>query len=202
MATHLDTERRLREAEAKKDRELRVTAKLLAHARKANELLEAELRDVRTDQRQLRDTLLGKMESLRQRMLDRIDETTRRTLTDIRKDREEAMQLCNEDMVRTRLRFLELQKEIRSRSERFTESLQESKASHSNLPTRIRQHLQEMPQEELLLIIDTLSFESEVLQYFMFKYPPAQDLPYGRVSDFLPNSREVEGHAAQDKGAA
>eukprot|EP01061_Rhynchopus_euleeides_P012046 TRINITY_DN21647_c0_g1_i1.p1 TRINITY_DN21647_c0_g1~~TRINITY_DN21647_c0_g1_i1.p1 ORF type:complete len:280 (+),score=82.82 TRINITY_DN21647_c0_g1_i1:70-840(+) len=185
MASHLDAEKRLKEGEAKKDRELRETGSLLNHARKANELLENELRDVRTDQRQLKDILLRKMETLQQNMLQRIDDTNRQVMTDIVEDREKAKHLCNEDMERTRQRFLILMSEIRQRSERFTDMLQESKASHSNLPTRIRQKLQGMDKEELLLIIDTLSFESEVLQYFMFKFPPAQDRPYGTISDML-----------------
>ena len=185
MVSHVDAEKRLKEAEAKKERELKETAKLLIHARKANELLENELRDVRTDQRQLKEILLGKMESLKRSMLTRIDETTKQVMTDIIEDREKAKHLCNEDAERTRQCFLELMTEIRTRSERFTDMLQESKASHSNLPTRIRQKLQEMDQEELLLIIDTLSFESEVLQYFMFKFPPAQDRPYGVISELL-----------------
>ena len=55
----------------------------------------------------------------------------------------------------------------------MTDDLVDLKSMHSNLPHRIKSQLEDQSREELLLILDALSFEDGVLQYLEAKYPPS-----------------------------
>lgn len=178
MVAHRDRERQLLQQQEALQKQLDQTRELLEHTTKAKEVLEAELREVRTDKRNERDMLRVRMGGLERTMITRLDEVISRTMTDIEEERQQAQQLYNQDLEETRRGFLRLLDEMKKSAVRFTEQLQEAKALHSNLPTRIRQLLAKMDHAELLMMVDTLSFEPEVLQYFMFRFPPGPDCPY------------------------
>eukprot|EP01062_Namystynia_karyoxenos_P000702 TRINITY_DN10265_c0_g1_i1.p1 TRINITY_DN10265_c0_g1~~TRINITY_DN10265_c0_g1_i1.p1 ORF type:complete len:343 (+),score=104.64 TRINITY_DN10265_c0_g1_i1:90-1031(+) len=152
---------------------------LQEHTTKAKECLEEELREIRTVKRAERDDLQRRVAEIERHIKSRLDEVIEKTMTDIAEEQSKAQQLWNQDIELTRRAYLRTLHEIKLRVSRLTEQLQESKALHSNLPRRIRQLLGSMEPGELLMMIDTLSFEPEVLQYFMFRFPPAPDLPYG-----------------------
>lgn len=180
MSAHKERERQLNERIEELQKQLEITRADLDHTTKAKEVLESELREVRADKRNDRDMLKGRMHGLEKTMLARLDEVVQRTMTDITEEREKAQQLYNQDLEETRKGFLGLIEEMKARAALFTGQLQEAKALHSNLPVRIRQRLAGMDHAELLTMIDTLSFEGEVLQYFMFRFPPEPDCPYAK----------------------
>eukprot|EP01012_Entosiphon_sulcatum_P007787 TRINITY_DN14068_c0_g1_i1.p2 TRINITY_DN14068_c0_g1~~TRINITY_DN14068_c0_g1_i1.p2 ORF type:complete len:318 (+),score=110.88 TRINITY_DN14068_c0_g1_i1:147-1100(+) len=53
----------------------------------------------------------------------------------------------------------------------ITDTLVDIKSMHTNLPPYLRAVLQQLSREELLMIIDVLSFEDAVLQYLSAKFP-------------------------------
>eukprot|EP00756_Hemistasia_phaeocysticola_P005018 Hpha_TRINITY_DN13135_c0_g1::TRINITY_DN13135_c0_g1_i1::g.113368::m.113368 len=155
------------------------TTELLQHTTMAKEALEDELREVRSYKRNDRDVLSSRMKTLERGLKKRLDEVISTTLTDVEEERQKARELWNQDVERTRVAFVELLQEIKETAGHLTHRLQEAKASHTNLPSRIRRRVEGLEKQELLLIIDTLSFEPEVLEYFMFRYPPQPEFPYG-----------------------
>ncbi|KAJ9437582.1 hypothetical protein DIPPA_28571 [Diplonema papillatum] len=190
MAYHTDVEKRWKVVERKKDEELFETKMQLVEATQARQFLERQLRDVRTDQRQIREAQLKKMESLKAELLAKLEQVTGDiagkllnsdeplTECDANGAKQSTTDFCD-SLRKTQHAYLDLMRDVQKRCDQMTGILQESKSTHSNLPTRIRRQLQDMPTDTLLLIIDTLSFDPEVLQFFMFKFPPAADLPYG-----------------------
>eukprot|EP01063_Lacrimia_lanifica_P042023 TRINITY_DN9957_c0_g1_i2.p2 TRINITY_DN9957_c0_g1~~TRINITY_DN9957_c0_g1_i2.p2 ORF type:complete len:277 (+),score=101.33 TRINITY_DN9957_c0_g1_i2:1760-2590(+) len=197
---HMEVQARVKEREDSLLADLTEAKQELTHVRSANDMLEAQLRDVRTDTRQLAESVRVKMEKLREEMLAAIDMAMAKTMSDIEAERVEADALFNGNMEKTRQRFLELVDTLRHRSEYFTDLLLEAKHTHSNLPARIRRHLKDMECSELLMILDTLSFEPEVLQYFMFKFPPEVDCPYGSIAEIMkaqPRTRSPQKAALQ-----
>eukprot|EP00667_Euglena_gracilis_P013010 EG_transcript_13402 len=67
--------------------------------------------------------------------------------------------------------YLQALKQAQEQLIGFADCLVDMKSMHSNLPIRIRNQLQELPKEELLLIIDSLSFEEGVLQHLNTQFP-------------------------------
>eukprot|EP00997_Jenningsia_sp_PLL12_P006891 NODE_3472_length_771_cov_61.022161_g2903_i0.p1 GENE.NODE_3472_length_771_cov_61.022161_g2903_i0~~NODE_3472_length_771_cov_61.022161_g2903_i0.p1 ORF type:complete len:231 (-),score=98.51 NODE_3472_length_771_cov_61.022161_g2903_i0:77-748(-) len=76
-----------------------------------------------------------------------------------------------ENVNRSCNQYLLALREARDRSIGLTDSLLDIKSMHTNLPRRIKASLEELPKEELLLILDTLSFEESVSQYFAQNWP-------------------------------
>eukprot|EP01065_Artemidia_motanka_P049467 TRINITY_DN8207_c2_g1_i1.p2 TRINITY_DN8207_c2_g1~~TRINITY_DN8207_c2_g1_i1.p2 ORF type:complete len:300 (+),score=84.60 TRINITY_DN8207_c2_g1_i1:288-1187(+) len=162
-------------------RDLEESQELLEHTTKAKESLEEELREVRSYRRNERDVLNSKMQSLERKVCQRLEEVIARTMTDIEEERMKAQELWNVDIEKTRMSFVRLLHEVKTKAWQLTYQLQEAKALHSNLPIRIRRHLADLDKHDLLMMVDTLSFEPEVLQFFMFRYPPEPDMPYGKL---------------------
>ena len=179
MSRHKELEKQQLLTQEKIENELSEIKASLKHTTGAKEVLEEKLRDVRIDHRHVKEVVCNRIDDLQKKLIKDINSVIHGVMEDVVDDRETAKQLCNREMENTRLAFLDLMREIRVSAEQFTAVLQDAKATHSNLPTRIRRQLQEMPTDQLLLVIDTLSFDYEVLQYFMFKFPPEEDLPYG-----------------------
>jgi hypothetical protein len=97
-----------------------------------------------------------------------------------RDDVSECARHLNTSLERARTRSLRLAKECLSAADRITETLQthHRMRMHSMIPPRIRQLLSRMEKDDLLLILDTLSFEESVRQYLLYRFPPGADDPF------------------------
>eukprot|EP01006_Ploeotia_vitrea_P056692 TRINITY_DN68120_c1_g3_i2.p1 TRINITY_DN68120_c1_g3~~TRINITY_DN68120_c1_g3_i2.p1 ORF type:complete len:382 (+),score=60.72 TRINITY_DN68120_c1_g3_i2:151-1146(+) len=87
----------------------------------------------------------------------------------------------------------------------LTDTLIDIKSMHSNLPQRIRSKLRELSPEELLIILDVLSFEDSVLQYLEARWPledQLEELSTPRSSPSSSSKRDVKSETSQHDGAA
>ena len=86
---------------------------------------------------------------------------------------------CLEDNMASVIRLTE---ETLSYALGITTLLQQNqKPMHTNIPTRIRRQLEKLTLEDLMLILDTLSFEEGSLCYLLRRFPPPADNPFAET---------------------
>jgi hypothetical protein len=63
-------------------------------------------------------------------------------------------------------------------AERMTVVLQQQQSMHTRIPVRIRKALTRLEKDDLVRILDTLSFEDSALQALLHRFPPPKDDPF------------------------
>lgn len=136
--------------------------------------LEDELADIRIDQKLLVKALPKQLKDLETRLALAVQKAI--DFLDLEQDVDHKMVARDLHLQfgRNKQLHLDLLHELQLRLGHLSEVLQESKSMHSNLPIRVRHILEERPKEELLFMIDALSFEDGVAEYFERKFPKSQ----------------------------
>lgn len=82
-----------------------------------------------------------------------------------------------------RRRHAEVARKAMAKATDITRLWQEQTSMHTRVPPRIRRILQGLDKDDLLLIIDTLSFEDVVHKYLLYRYSPGLDDPMAYSTD-------------------
>uniref|UniRef100_A0A7S4GM80 Uncharacterized protein n=1 Tax=Eutreptiella gymnastica TaxID=73025 RepID=A0A7S4GM80_9EUGL len=136
--------------------------------------LEDEMAEIRLDQKLQAKSLPRKIKELEDNMINTVQEVINYMEVEKDKDSKTVMQGFNYQFGSNKQRYLDMLHETQSKLRHFSRVLAESKSMHSNLPTRIKRLLEDQSKEELLFMLDTLSFEDGVLEYFEKKFPQHQ----------------------------
>lgn len=94
----------------------------------------------------------------------------------------ESPYLLNKAMEDSRLAHREFAQRALDAAAQMTAGYGRSTFAHTKIPLRIRNRLRRSSVEDLMLLLDTLSFEDGVLQYLLHKFPPEEDCP---MKDFF-----------------
>jgi hypothetical protein len=95
-----------------------------------------------------------------------------------RQDTAESGQLLNLALEKARLAAIENANVALATAHKISSLMQQHHPMHSRIPRRIKRILEQLEKEELLMILDTLSFEDSVLQYLLYRHPPGPDDPF------------------------
>jgi hypothetical protein len=133
--------------------------------------LEEELAEIRIEQKRQARSIPIQMKELEESMAKALADVINSFEQQKIIDNNTVMQNFNFQFGHNKQLYLDLLYEVESRVRHYSHVLAESKSVHSNLPPRIRKLLEERSKEEILFMIDTLSYEESVLGYFETKYP-------------------------------
>mmetsp|Transcript_97246 Transcript_97246/g.167587 ORF Transcript_97246/g.167587 Transcript_97246/m.167587 type:complete len:281 (-) Transcript_97246:214-1056(-) len=183
----------------------------LALTQKTKATLEEEMNDIRLDQKLLAKSVPRQMKALEEAMFQSVGKVITSMDADKQADADSkaVMRNFNLEFGHHKQVYLDMLHETQGRLRQLSQVYAESKSMHSNLPKRIKLLLHDKSKEELMFMIDTLSFEESVLQYFEHKFPRSQpqrkattptpmDLGYGSASSKL---LDVEMEAAAEAAA-
>jgi hypothetical protein len=169
-----------KDAECNATRLLRLQQEMYTY-QKASDLIQKELVDVRTEYKLLANAISAETTSLRNYVVARLEDSVHAMEESVLGSREEVednARLLNEGLEKARLAHIKRVREVAARAHGVTELLQENTSMHTRVPGRIRRTLQRLERDDLLVILDTLSFEDSTLEYLQYKYPPTQDSPF------------------------
>jgi hypothetical protein len=77
-----------------------------------------------------------------------------------------------------RIRQMQVARKAQVEAHRVTEIWKEATSMHTRIPPRIRKTLQSLDKDDLLLILDSLSFEAVVQRYLLYRFTPGPDDPF------------------------
>jgi hypothetical protein len=95
-----------------------------------------------------------------------------------RNDYEVCATALNTVLLESRRRHVELARKAQEEAQAMTQLWAEATSIHTRIPPRIRTTLQALDKDELLLILDTLSFEAVVQRYLLYRFSPGRDEPF------------------------
>lgn len=95
----------------------------------------------------------------------------------------ESPHLLNRALEESRLAHREFVSKALDAAAQITLSYTRSTPYHTRIPTRIRDRLRHSSVEDLMLTLDTLSFEDGVLQYLLHLHPPPKDDPVAAMEN-------------------
>jgi hypothetical protein len=133
--------------------------------------LEAELTDIRVEQkrqaRELPERVRTIEENLSKALAEVIDSTEKQKYV----ENNTVLQNFNMKFGHDKQLYLDLLYDVKSKMMHYSHVLQESRSLHSNLPLRVRRRLEDCSKEELLFMMDAVSYDDSVSQYFEKKFP-------------------------------
>ena len=94
-----------------------------------------------------------------------------------RRDVGESGLLLNTALERTMQTHVDLLLRLQADRERITHIWAEHTSMHTRIPPRIRQKLAAAEKDDLMTLLDTLSFEDNVMRHLRYTYPPGSDHP-------------------------
>ena len=96
-----------------------------------------------------------------------------------REDTAESGQLLNMALEKARLAAIDQANVALAQAQKISSLMQQHHPMHSRIPKRVKNILASLEKDDLLMILDTLSFEDSVLQYLLYRHPPGPDDPFG-----------------------
>lgn len=112
----------------------------------------------------------------------------------------------NKALLEARRKHAQVALEAQERAQNITELWREATSLHTRIPPRIRRQLQALEKDDLLLMLDTLSFESVVHRYLLHRFAPRGDDPFGdspatstSILAAAPTEAEVEAEQRASK---
>ena len=176
-----DTRRQLQaEAGAGADRIMALQTKF-AGVQHAHAELQVELAHLRQDSRRTAGIARREVGRMRARVEERLDACVADIEHSILHQRGltlESAQHLNVALEENMKKIMHMTEEATAAAVKVTTLQQEHSSIHSRIPRRIRNQLFEAEREDLLLILDTLSFEDSTLEYLLCRYPPTEDSPF------------------------
>lgn len=150
------------------------------HVRKYHGALQQELAHLRTHTKSLAAKVGTEMGTMREDVDKALSDCVAAIQGSILRQREDAQECAQHlsvSLEQAKLKAAEMTSSTLSCAHKVTQLLQENTSMHTRIPTRIRRQLQSLERDDLLLILDTLSFEDSTLQYLLYKFPPSGDDP-------------------------
>ena len=148
---------------------------------KAHAALQQELVHIRNENRALAAKVATSMEgvatSVESSLNDCLDGIQASILRQ-REDARETAQHLHTTLEQSKLKARQLTDDTLAAAHRVTALLQENTSMHSRIPRRIRGILHTLEKDDLLMILDTLSFDEPALHYLLYRFPPGMDDPF------------------------
>lgn len=160
-------------------------------------LLQQELVHLRTECKVLAGQMRKTTDQLQAAVAERLRECIAAIEGSIERHRNDAIESAQHLHValdHARVQAAELAKASLATAQKVVHTMQENSSMHTRLPRRIRTQLQRLDKEELLLILDTLSFEDSTLQHMLYRFPPGPDDPF--ASSFGEGDALISGKQA------
>ena len=157
------------------------------HMTRAHEELSLELAHLRNDTRKMAETMRLEAVRMRARVEDRLDACAADINDRILSKRRDALECSahlNTVLEENMVRILGFVADAKRTAQLVTTLQQEQSSLHSRIPRRIRTLLLGLEREDLVLILDTLSFEESTLEYLLCRYPPQPDDPFLNKTGF------------------
>jgi hypothetical protein len=160
---------------------LRATAHQLDLERRQRELeqqnieLRDELRAMRRDYRTLGQAVDLHCRREQSAVLAALQDCVRSldaAITQHRADCSESPHLLNRALEESRLAHRDFVRRALDAAAGITVAYQRATIAHTRIPRRIRDQLRHATDDDLLLLLDTLSFEDGVLQFLLYRFPP------------------------------
>ena len=164
-------------------------------------VLQQELVHLRTECKLLAAKVNKRTEAMQLQVTDRLEECINAIEGSIQRQRSDAAECAQHlhyALDNARVESSELAKGSLSTAQKVTLTIQENTSMHTRLPRRIRSQLQKLDKEDLLLILDTLSFEDSTLQHMLYRFPPGDDDPFAHPID-LPAAASAGGNKSPTK---
>jgi hypothetical protein len=95
-----------------------------------------------------------------------------------RTDAESCAAALNKALLESRRVHIDQAVNAQRRAQEVTELWREATSMHTRIPPRIRRTLQGLEKDDLLRILDTLSFETVVQRYLLYRFSPGPDDPF------------------------
>lgn len=171
-----------------------LTAQYL-HMKETYSTLQVELVHLRAECRQLHQKVKRELKTeafdVVQRELHAYIEKIDGDILHHREDVAECGVHLNQALENARIRSLKMADVTLQLSERMTLVLQQQQSMHTRIPVRIRKALFRLEKDDLVRILDTLSFEENALQAILHRFPPPQDDPFATGSPHYLNADEA-----------
>ena len=176
-----DVKRQLQEEAGAGAERIMSIQKKFAGVQHAHAELQVELAHLRQDSRKMAGIARREVGRMRARVEERLDccvADIENSILHQRSDTLESAQHLNVALEENMKKVMQMTEEAKAAALKVTTLQQEHSSLHSRIPRRIRNKLFEAEKEDLLLILDTLSFEDSTLEYLLCRYPPTEDSPF------------------------
>ena len=117
------------------------------------------------------------------RALDDFCHALESSIVGARDDARESGHLLNTTLEQARVEHIALAHQVDAKAQQITALWQENSSMHTRIPPRIRATLTRLEKDDLMLILDTLSFEDIVLKYLQYRFSPGPDDPFAGMDD-------------------
>lgn len=148
--------------------------------------VQEDLVHLRSECRALQQQVKKEFVATANHVRDALSDCVARIESDILDHREDIAQCgvhLNRALEEARLRSVQLAKTTLQAADKVTGMMQVThNAMHSRIPLRIRKQLSRLEHGDLMLMLDTLSFDESTLKYLQSRFPPPPDDPF-RVDD-------------------
>jgi hypothetical protein len=148
---------------------------------KAGALLQHELVHLRAEVRNLSTGVNAHLGKVNDTVQDRLQGFVASVEAGILRQRDDASECgvyLNQSLEDARSRHVQLARDAQLKAHEITQLWQENTSMHTRIPPRIRGALAVLPKDDLLLILDTLSFEDVALKYLLYRLAPGPDDPF------------------------
>eukprot|EP01012_Entosiphon_sulcatum_P067840 TRINITY_DN9769_c0_g1_i1.p1 TRINITY_DN9769_c0_g1~~TRINITY_DN9769_c0_g1_i1.p1 ORF type:complete len:268 (+),score=67.27 TRINITY_DN9769_c0_g1_i1:55-858(+) len=146
----------------------------LRRVRQAKTTLEDELKEIRLDHKLQTIQLPKKIKELEAGMMQAVQKAIRTLEEEKEKDAKAVLHGLNWSFGHHKQLYLDMLYEAQQKLRHFSQVLIESKSMHTNLPVHIKRQLEQCSKEDLLFMLDALSFEETVLEYLETRFPKPQ----------------------------
>lgn len=142
--------------------------------------LQLELVHLRSECRKLAQQSKAEQLLIRENVRESLSACVERIEDDILHHRQ-SVEHCGSHLQTTledaRMRSLRMARNAMTMSDRITNVMVTNTSMHTNIPRRIRASMERLEHNELMTILDALSFDSFVIQQLMYRFAPADDQP-------------------------
>ena len=151
--------------------------------------LQQELVHLRSEVRTLSAQVSGQVDAHRHKVhssLQNFVDSLEASIVGQREDAVESGNLLNLTLEESRVAHVALAKKVDAKAQQVTALWQDNTSMHTRIPPRIRATLTRLDKDDLMLILDTLSFDDTVLKYLQYRYSPGPDDPFADTDDVAP----------------
>ena len=142
--------------------------------------LQLELVHLRSECRKLAQQSKTEQQLIREQVHTSLSSCVERIEEDILNHRQD-VEHCGAHLQTTledaRMRSLRMARAAMSMSDRITNVMVSNTSMHTNIPRRIRASMERLEHNELMTILDALSFDPFVIQQLMYRFAPSDDQP-------------------------
>lgn len=163
------------------ERVVKLQSDMRRHERESTTALQLEIIDLKNQVRVLSKKVNESLEQSRQQVSAALLATVRNIDDAVAQHRSEVGEsghlLCTV-LEQTRESHAAMLLRLHEQVEAITRVHIDNTSMHTRIPPRIRKTLQSMDKDQLIVLLDTLSFEDSVVRHLRYTFPPGPDTPF------------------------